>query len=114
MSVRSAVAGQQGFDDAMEAKIADFERSDLPERLKVALRLTDAWLYAPGQVSPALRAQVREHYTPQQITEMLLAIWKWSQNKMMTSLGMAPAVNDAKKTLFAFDERSGKLSFIDA
>jgi len=114
MSVRSAVAGQQGFDDTMEAKIADFEKSDLPERLKVALRLTDAWLYAPGQVSDTLRAQVREHYTPQQTTEMLLAVWKWSQNKMMTSLGMAPAVNTTKKTLFAFDEKSGKLSFLDA
>ena len=113
MSVRSAVAGQQGFDDAMEAKIESFEKSDLPERIKVALRLTDAWLYAPDRVPAALRAEIRRHYTPQQITEMLLAVWKWSQNKMMTSLGMAPAVNTEKKTLFAFDEKTGKLAFIN-
>ena len=111
MSVRSAVAGQQGFDDAMEAKIADFERSDLPERIKVALRLADAWLSAPGQISDALRDQVRAHYTPEQVTEMVLSTWKWSQNKMMTSLGMAPAVDTEKKTLFGFDEKSGTLQF---
>ena len=42
---------------------------------------------------------------------MLLSVWKWSQNKMMTSLGMAPAVNTEKKTLFRFDAASGKLGF---
>ena len=110
--MRSAVAGQQGFDDTMEAKIADFESSDLPEPIKVALRLTDAWLSAPGQVFPKLRAQVREHYTPEQMTEMLLSVWKWSQNKIMTTLGMAPAVDTAKKTLFSFDAASGKLGFV--
>ena len=109
--MRSAVAGQQGFDDTMESKIADFESSDLPEAIQVALRLTDAWLSAPGQISPKLRAQVRERYTPEQMTEMLLSVWKWSQNKMMTSLGMAPAVNTEKKTLFRFDAASGKLGF---
>ena len=111
--MRSAVAGQQGFDDAMEAKIADFEASDLPEPIKVALRLADAWLSAPGQVSPGLRAEVRKHYTPEQMTEMLLSVWKWSQNKMMTSLGMAPALSTEKKTLFRFDAASGKLSFAE-
>ena len=98
----------------MEAKIADFESSDLPEAIKVALRLTDAWLSAPGQISPRLRAQVREHYTPEQMTEMLLSVWKWSQNKMMTSLGMAPAVNTAKKTLFSFNAATGKLNFVES
>jgi hypothetical protein len=109
MSVRSAVAGQHGFDDAMEAKIGSFEASDLPERTKVALRLADAWLVSPGQISDALRAQAREHYTPAELTEMVLSVWKWSQNKMMTSLGMAPAVDKTKKTLFDFDRATGKL-----
>lgn len=110
MSVRSAVAGQEGFDDAMEAKIADFEKSDLPERLKVALRLADAWLTLPGKIPEGLREQVLAHYTPEQVTEMVLSAWKWSQNKMMTSLGMAPAVDGTKKTLFEFDRKSGALS----
>ncbi len=114
MSVRSAVAGQQGFDDVMEGKISDFERSDLPERIKVALRLADAWLYAPGQVDAAMREQVRAHYTPEQITEMVLSVWKWSQNKMMTSLGMAPALDPDRKTLFDFDPATGRLDFISS
>jgi hypothetical protein len=110
MSVRSAVAGQEGFDDAMEAKISDFEKSDLPERIKVALRLTDAWLMEPGRIPDALRDQVLAHFTPEQVTEMVLSAWKWSQNKMMTSLGMAPAVDGTKKTLFNFDRETGALT----
>jgi hypothetical protein len=112
MSVRLAVAGQLGFDESTDAKIADYERSDLPEATKAALRFADAWLSSPFDVPPALKTALRAHFSPEQIVEMALSVWKWSQNKMMTALGMAPAINPSKKTLIGYDEE-GKFQLID-
>jgi len=39
--VRSASAVRRGATEALEAKLDDYERSDLPERTKAALRLAD-------------------------------------------------------------------------
>ena len=56
------------------AKLADYERSDLPERTKVALRFADRlWGDRPG-IDPALHEELRRHFTDDQILDLGMTI----------------------------------------
>ena len=55
----------------MVAKVADFEASDLPERVKLALRFTEGWtLYNARTIDDELIAAMREHFTDAQLVEL--------------------------------------------
>ncbi len=59
----------------MVAKLPVYETSDLPERIKLAMRLVESWVTAAGQsVDDALMAQLREHYTDSQVVELAISI----------------------------------------
>lgn len=109
MSLRLAVARSAGFTEEVAAKIDDYERSDLPERAKVALRLADAWLSAPAGISRELLAQVRRHFSREQVLDLVFTLCKNSRNKMYTAFGMEPAVDPSRVTLIEFDEASGRI-----
>ena len=49
-SMRDDAALRSGFDEALGAKIDDYERSDLSPRHKAALRLADAMILTPGAI----------------------------------------------------------------
>lgn len=58
----------------MVAKIHDFENSDLPEHIKLALRFTESWVLHHAQtIDDELIDQLKEYFTEQQIVE--LAFW---------------------------------------
>ena len=57
MSLRLAVAKQEGLDEAMASKIDRYEASDLSTRHKVALRLADAMMTMPAAIDFDLRRQ---------------------------------------------------------
>src|SRR6478735_11313046 len=88
MSVRSAVAVQQGLDETMAAKVLTFETSDLTDAQKAAIRLADALMTQPGAISPTLAAQLHEHYTDDQILELTLDVMKWNYQKVSVALGL--------------------------
>jgi hypothetical protein len=71
----------------MTDKIDVYERSDLDERHKVALRLTDAMIWRPTEVSDELVRQAHEHFTDAELAELLLDITKWSTQKIHVALG---------------------------
>ena len=52
------------------AKLEDYEASDLPERTKVALRLADRLTGEQPKVDPELHAQLKAHFTDDQITDL--------------------------------------------
>jgi alkylhydroperoxidase family enzyme len=54
----------------MMAKVEDYETSDLPERTKVALRLADRLTGEQPKVDPELHAQLKAHFTDDQITDL--------------------------------------------
>ncbi len=85
-SLRLVDAREAGVDDAMTAKIERYEDSDLPDRHKVALRLADAMMSRPGDISPALARDLREHFTAAQILELTLDVMKWTFQKVAVTL----------------------------
>ena len=94
MGIRSAVALRDGLDEPMVAKVRDYEASDLPERQKAALRLADVYLIGVGAVPEALRVAAAAQFSPDQIFEIGVLLFKSMQNKVRIALGTdAPEIS---------------------
>ncbi len=104
MSLRLGVARDAGLDETMAESVDRYEDSDLPEHQKVALRLTDAFVTAPGAISAELREQVLSHFTEAQIVELMLDMSKWSTQKLPVALGTDEPIDAGRLSLFDFDE----------
>jgi hypothetical protein len=102
-SLRVDDALAAGLDETLAAKVDRYEASDLDERLKAALRLTDAVIVNPASADAALRAQLQEHFTDEQIAELLHDIVKWSFQKVLVSLRLDVPVRDGLSVL-SFDD----------
>jgi AhpD family alkylhydroperoxidase len=89
-SVRDDAALAAGFDEALGAKIDDYEHSVLSPRHKAALRLADAMILG----APVDRAGARAHFTDSELAELLLDIVKWSVQKALVALRIEPAPDD--------------------
>ena len=87
-STRSPAARAQGATETLYAAIDDYESSDLTERQKAALRLADAYLLWPAGTSDEVRAGALEHFTPEQIVELILRLLCYSSDKVMISLNL--------------------------
>jgi alkylhydroperoxidase family enzyme len=87
----------------MAAKVDCYESSDLSERHKVALRLTEALITWPKGITPELREQAFAHFTPEEIAEILFDVTKWSTQKIPVALGMDVQINPKGLATFDFD-----------
>jgi hypothetical protein len=88
MSVRGAVAQQKGADEALLASVDHYEDSDLSPDRKAAIRLADAYLTSPAQMSDDVRKEVLTHFDPAQVTEIVLKLMGYSSDKVMVALGL--------------------------
>ena len=106
-TLRLADARAAGVDEAVTAKVDFYERSDLPERAKVALRVTDAFITRPDLLSDVAAGQARASFGPAELASLALDIAKWSTQKIHVALGTDGAdrlVTDADGVaLFGFD-----------
>ncbi len=106
-TLRLAGARAAGVDEDMTAKVDRYERSDLPERAKAALRVTDAFITRPDLLTDAVVEQVRRWFGPAELASLSLDITKWSTQKIKVALGTDGAdrlVTDADGVaLFGFD-----------
>jgi AhpD family alkylhydroperoxidase len=106
-TLRLADSRAAGVDEDMTAKVDFYERSDLPQRAKVALRVTDAFITRPGLLSDAVAGQARASFGPAELASLCLDITKWSTQKIKVALGTDGAdrlVTDADGVaLFGFD-----------
>jgi len=114
-TLRLADARAAGVDEAMTAKVDFYERSDLPERAKVALRVTDAFITQPDRLSDAVAEQARAWFGPAELASIALSITKWSTQKIKVALGTDGAdrlVTDADGVaLFGFDQAGQPTGF---
>jgi len=106
-TLRLAGARAAGVDEAMTAKVDFYERSDLPERAKVALRVTDAFITRPDLLTDAVAGQARASFGPAELASLCLDITKWSTQKIKVALdadGADGLVTDGDGVaLFGFD-----------
>ena len=92
-SRRSVASAAAGSDEARYDKVDRYEASDLDERWKVALRLTDAIVWQPMSWPEGLATQVSGEFAPQEAVELVLDVARNAANKIAVALGAdAPSV----------------------
>jgi alkylhydroperoxidase family enzyme len=91
--------------EEMVAKIAAFESSDLADHHKAALRYADAIMTQPGQIGPALRADLHRHFTREQIIEITMDVLKWNLQKVTVAMGTDADMVEGELVDLVFDER---------
>jgi alkylhydroperoxidase family enzyme len=85
-TLRAADARVAGADEAMADKVDFYENSDLDERIKTALRITDAFITTPDLLTDALISQARSTFSDAQLAELCFDVIKWSTQKIKISL----------------------------
>jgi alkylhydroperoxidase family enzyme len=88
MSVRSAVALQRGATEEMLTAVDRYEESDLTPDQQAALKLADAYLIAPSEMSDATKRDVAAHLATEQIVELVLKLMGFSSDKVTVALGL--------------------------
>jgi hypothetical protein len=86
-SLRTASALREGADEPMFDKLDFYESSDLDERHKVALRLTDAMITQPAQITEELVADVRGQFSDAEIVELVCDVMRNAANKVAVAFG---------------------------
>ena len=102
-SLRIQEALDEGFDETMQRKIADYEHSDFSPKIIAALRLCDAIILDPLSADETLKQQLKRHFSEPQITEICFDIIKWSQQKPLVALRLDKPDWD-QPTALTFDE----------
>jgi alkylhydroperoxidase family enzyme len=93
-SRRNVTAIDDGADESTFDKIDFFETSDLDERAKVALRLTDAMVWTPAAYPAGLVEQVRGAFSPAEAVEIVLDVVRNAANKPAVAMQVdAPVVS---------------------
>ena len=107
-TLRLADARAAGVDEAMTAQIDFHERSDLPDRAKAALRVTDAFITRPDLLSDTAVEQARTSFGPAELASLCLDVTKWSTQKIHVALGTDGAdgleTDEDGVAVFGFDE----------
>ncbi len=88
MSVRSAVALDEGIDEEMLDAVDEYEHSDFTATQKAALRLADAYLTAPAEMTESVKADAAAHLTATQAVELAVKLMGFSSDKVMIALGL--------------------------
>jgi alkylhydroperoxidase family enzyme len=86
-SLRNVRAVRSGADEQLFDKVDDYERSDLSERHKVALRLTDAMLQQPTAYPERLVQQVQAQFSAEESLEIVLDVARNAANKIAVTFG---------------------------
>lgn len=108
-SLRSQEALDQGFDETMQRKISCYSKSDFSPDIIAALRLCDAMILSPASANGALKIELEQYFSPEQIAEICLDVMKWSQQKALVALRSEAPLWD-NVTVLSFDEQ-GNPSF---
>jgi alkylhydroperoxidase family enzyme len=81
----------RGASEALVAKLADYEVSDLPERTKAALRLADRLASADPSVDPEFYADLRRHFSDDEILDLgMTATFVSGWQRFIEAFGIVP------------------------
>jgi alkylhydroperoxidase family enzyme len=109
-SRREIHAVTNGASEATFDQIDFYETSDLDERSKVALRLTDALIWQPAAYPAGLVEEVRRTFSPAEALEIVLDVVRNAANKVAVALQADQAVVASGVEFFAL-EAGGSLKY---
>jgi len=102
-SRRMVTAINEGADDAAFEAVDHYADSDLPDRIKAALALTDAMIWTPASIGDDVVAAIRAEFSPAEAVEVALDIARNAANKIPVSLATDDAIVSEGVELFDMD-----------
>jgi hypothetical protein len=78
------------MDEDMVSKLSHFEDSDLPERVKVALRIAKMIATYPKGVTDELWAEGRQHFSEDELVDIVMLASLTTESKVTVVLGLDP------------------------
>jgi alkylhydroperoxidase family enzyme len=88
---RSASLMRHGLTEEQVNKVLDYENSDLPERTKMALRLTDKMAFDHHSVDEKFYAGLREHFSDDAIMDLgMMAAFALGWQRFIEAFGIRP------------------------
>jgi len=107
-NARQAVAVQAGLDEDMVSALSRFETSSLPEPVKAALRLTAAISTNPGLISDEMWDQARQHFTEDELVDIVLLSMHTTASKVTITLGLDPGKEASSRLFFPTEDVYGE------
>jgi len=107
-TARRAVAVQAGLKESMVEVLSDFENSDLADDVKAALRLTAAFSSNPGMITDEMWNDAAQHFTPQEIVDIVLLSMQTIASKVTVTLGLDPGKENSDRIIFPTEDILGE------
>jgi len=107
-NARQAVAVQAGLDEDMVSALSRFETSSLPEPVKAALRLTAAISTNPGLISDEMWEQAGQHFTEDELVDIVLLSMHTTASKVTITLGLDPGKEASSRLFFPTEDVYGE------
>lgn len=86
-SLRDSTALENGGSESLYDDVDRYETSELlSDAYKAALRYTDALIWTPSQIDPAVAADVLRQFTSEQARELTLDVMRNASNKIAVAL----------------------------
>ncbi len=82
---------RRGATEDVVAKLADYERSDLPERTKAALRYADRLTSERPQIDPEFHAMLKRSFTDDELLDLGMVLMFFSGwQRFIDAFGILP------------------------
>lgn len=82
---------RRGATEALVAKLADYEQTDLPERTKAALRYVDRLVSEAWQIDRAFYDELRRHLTDDELLDLgMVATFFNGWQRLIDAFGIVP------------------------
>lgn len=81
------------------------DTADLADAHRAALALADALMTQPSSLTDEQVAELRRHFTADQLVELTLDVMKWNAQKIPVALGTDVWLREGELTDLVFDER---------
>jgi AhpD family alkylhydroperoxidase len=107
LNARAAVAVQAGLNEDIVGKLTRFESSDLPEKVKVALRIANAVSSDPSSLTKDLWEKTREFYSEQEVVDLVLLSVHTTSSKVTITLGLDPGKENSSRVFYPSEEVYG-------
>ena len=82
--------GEPALADPSQILSLPSQYDDLDERVKIALRVTDAFITRPDTLEEYVSHQARSTFTPEPLVELCRDITKWSTQKIYVAQSVQP------------------------
>ena len=108
LNARAAGAVQAGLDEELVSKLTRFESSDLPEKIKAALRIANALSSGPTTLTQTLWDGARRFFSEREVVDLVLLSGFTTGSKVTITLGLDPGKENSSRIFYPSEEVYGQ------